>query len=238
VKLKDNTSWEPTSVQIEDWKSKFPNLSVEAELQKMSAWADANPQKRKTRNGVTRFVTSWLLRASSNQAPTTKEVWGSDLGNSGFERDEFVHALNTCMSFFGKTLEPGQVKLWHKALSGHPIDRIKIAFEDYLSIGKYSPRPVDILGIMSEYKERESSAQPVEKAPENPCPPEIAKAWLWFLAVTTTGSRNFSGTFAKRDVPDEVAERYLEIVNTEAHKNNQPEAIPEEFRTAIWDSPF
>lgn len=28
----------------------------------MEAWADANPIKRKTRNGVVRFITNWLKR--------------------------------------------------------------------------------------------------------------------------------------------------------------------------------
>lgn len=28
----------------------------------MEAWADANPTRRKTRNGVVRFITNWLKR--------------------------------------------------------------------------------------------------------------------------------------------------------------------------------
>ncbi|NMU84070.1 helix-turn-helix domain-containing protein, partial [Vibrio parahaemolyticus] len=37
-------------------------VNVRAELKKMIAWCDANPRKRKTKQGIEKFIQGWLGR--------------------------------------------------------------------------------------------------------------------------------------------------------------------------------
>jgi len=50
------------------WSKAFPGVDVAAELRKMVAWLDANPRRRKTVNGIRRFIVSWLSR-EQNRGP-------------------------------------------------------------------------------------------------------------------------------------------------------------------------
>ena len=77
--LNDNSIWEPSENEIIKWKELYQAVNVPQELRAMEGWTDANPKKRKTRNGVKRFVNSWLARAQ-NQG-------GSPMANS---------AVNNC----------------------------------------------------------------------------------------------------------------------------------------------
>lgn len=49
--------------QIAEWGTLFPAVDTRQELRAIRAWLLANPRRRKTRNGMLRFVTSWLSRA-------------------------------------------------------------------------------------------------------------------------------------------------------------------------------
>ena len=51
-----------TDNQCAEWGTLFPATDVLQELRKMRAWSLANPRNRKTRQGILRFVTSWLSR--------------------------------------------------------------------------------------------------------------------------------------------------------------------------------
>jgi len=51
-----------TDSQCAEWGTLFPATDVLQELRKMRAWLLANPRNRKTRQGILRFVTSWLSR--------------------------------------------------------------------------------------------------------------------------------------------------------------------------------
>lgn len=53
---------------VEKYKSLYPGIDVEQEIRKMIGWCDANPKNRKTKNGVKRFINSWLSRAQ-DRAP-------------------------------------------------------------------------------------------------------------------------------------------------------------------------
>ena len=60
-------------------------------------------------------------------------------------------------------------------------------------------------------------------------------AWTWFLAVMTKDTE--LPMFQKRlkDVTEEQEQRWLEIVNREAHRTGNPDAIPAEYRIQeIW----
>lgn len=64
--LKDGTEYPIYESHIEKWTGLYPAVDVRQELRSMSAWCESNPQKRKTKSGVLRFVNSWLSRAQQN----------------------------------------------------------------------------------------------------------------------------------------------------------------------------
>lgn len=55
--------WCLTEAQIAKWRGLFPALDVLGECRKAWAWCDANPTRRKTAAGMSRFLVRWLSRA-------------------------------------------------------------------------------------------------------------------------------------------------------------------------------
>ena len=45
-----------------EWQELYPAVDIIQELRKMKGWCKDNPQKRKTKNGIRRFIGSWLSR--------------------------------------------------------------------------------------------------------------------------------------------------------------------------------
>jgi hypothetical protein len=64
------TSWHLTPSQLAEWQALFPALCVLDECKAALAWIDANPAKRKTANGMKRFLASWLARSQNRPKPT------------------------------------------------------------------------------------------------------------------------------------------------------------------------
>ena len=60
--LKDKTVFYPSLQNIEQWKELYPGVEVEKQIRKMSGWLEANPNRRKTRGGILRFINGWLSR--------------------------------------------------------------------------------------------------------------------------------------------------------------------------------
>ena len=66
ILLNDKTEYPITEADVADWKELYQAVDVMKELRKMKGWADANPSKRKTKNGIKRFINSWLAREQDN----------------------------------------------------------------------------------------------------------------------------------------------------------------------------
>ena len=62
IKLNDGSTHGVTESKASTWQVLFPAVDVKQELNKMRAWSDANPSKRKTKRGVERFIVNWLSR--------------------------------------------------------------------------------------------------------------------------------------------------------------------------------
>lgn len=62
ISLNDGTEWRPTQALFAEYVRLYPNVDVKQQFNEMRSWSLSNPQKRKTRRGVTRFVNSWLSR--------------------------------------------------------------------------------------------------------------------------------------------------------------------------------
>jgi len=65
--LKPESMFPVTQSMIDTWQDAYPAVDVKQELKQMRVWVDANPQNRKTRGGVKRFITNWLSK-SQNRA--------------------------------------------------------------------------------------------------------------------------------------------------------------------------
>lgn len=60
--LNDGTEYGITQSDVDEWQQAFPAVDVMQQLRAMKLWCRDNPKKRKTKNGIRRFVTSWLDR--------------------------------------------------------------------------------------------------------------------------------------------------------------------------------
>lgn len=48
--------------QVEEWTKLYPAVDVMQQLRNMKGWLHTNPARRKTKNGIARFITGWLAR--------------------------------------------------------------------------------------------------------------------------------------------------------------------------------
>ena len=67
--LNDGSFYPVEESYIRKMQELFPNVNVWQEMLKMSAWCINNPQRRKTRKGITRFINSWLAREQDRGGP-------------------------------------------------------------------------------------------------------------------------------------------------------------------------
>ena len=51
-----------TQAQVDEWAALYPAVDVMQELRNMRGWCLGNPERRKTRRGVVRFIVGWLAR--------------------------------------------------------------------------------------------------------------------------------------------------------------------------------
>lgn len=79
--LNDKTYFNVTNADLMKWAALYPAVDVMQELRKMTAWCDANPQKRKTRRGIRSFIASWLAR-EQDKGGTRRSDWRDYSGNN------------------------------------------------------------------------------------------------------------------------------------------------------------
>lgn len=63
IPLNDRTEYEVTDADVKEWAELYPAVNIMQELRKMKGWCEGNPNKRKTRKGVLRFIHAWLSKA-------------------------------------------------------------------------------------------------------------------------------------------------------------------------------
>ncbi len=61
--LNDGTEWKPSAALVAEYVRLYPNVDVKQQFNEMRGWCIANPQKRKTKRGITKFVNNWLCKA-------------------------------------------------------------------------------------------------------------------------------------------------------------------------------
>lgn len=66
ILLEDEEEYIISETEIETYKKTYTKIDVEEEILKMQSWCLANPTKRKTKRGASRFVNGWLNRATNS----------------------------------------------------------------------------------------------------------------------------------------------------------------------------
>jgi hypothetical protein len=82
IPLVDGTYFDVPEDKIPLWKQAYPAVNIDQELKKIIAWCDANPTKRKTRRGVTKFINSWLDRSQNQSRGTNGQQTGVRSGEN------------------------------------------------------------------------------------------------------------------------------------------------------------
>jgi hypothetical protein len=65
----DRGEWVPTAEMLEEWRSTFPTLDIDAQLRLSRQWCLDNPERRKTPRGMRRFIGKWLANAQTAPKP-------------------------------------------------------------------------------------------------------------------------------------------------------------------------
>lgn len=67
--LNDKTEYQVSLTKFNEYKELYPAVDISQELRNMRGWLLSNPDRRKTRRGITRFINSWLARSQDNGKP-------------------------------------------------------------------------------------------------------------------------------------------------------------------------
>jgi hypothetical protein len=91
-----------TQEQIDEWSDAYPAVDVTQQLKAMKAWLNAHPAKRKTKNGIPRFVVNWLSKEQNRGGSRTA-------GEAPRERDQLARAKLLAKKALAM-VEDGEVK--------------------------------------------------------------------------------------------------------------------------------
>lgn len=85
--LNDGSNYDITEKMVAEWEELFPAIDVRQVLRNQKAWLIANEENRKTRSGVLKFVTKWLMK-DQNNAPRRSQTEGVTVaaGRPSFEQ--------------------------------------------------------------------------------------------------------------------------------------------------------
>lgn len=85
--LNDNSEFPVTREQVDEWAGLYPAVDVIQQLNNMRGWLTSNPRKRKTKSGILKFVTNWLMKAQDKpQAASRTAATSEPVGYEGVRR--------------------------------------------------------------------------------------------------------------------------------------------------------
>lgn len=85
--LNDGTEWKPTKTLFAEYVRLYPNVDVKQQFNEMRGWCLSNPEKRKTKRGITRFVNSWLSREQDRGGRKVSPTSGYKQSGSGYSKE-------------------------------------------------------------------------------------------------------------------------------------------------------
>ena len=157
--------------------------------------------------------------------------------NTATDRDDFLYALKQTLLFYNKDLDRMQTSFWWTACKDKPIAKLKKALVEYTKVGKFSPKPADILTLVDSMSLHMGQRSETHVIPTTSCPPAIAEAWSWFLGRMSKDCTNPNFRMFQKNsgIDIETQEKYFHVVNYEAFKYDMPEAIPDQFKIKeVW----
>lgn len=151
------------------------------------------------------------------------------------ELNDVLFAADYTLKFYGKSMEKIHKEVWSRTVidSGYSSFQWQEALREWPSIGKFAPRPSEILDHLNLKRENKPRDFAPKSEPVAECPEPIAKAWRYWIPIFWGQSLPFES----EDVDDAEAEAYLLLVNEEAKKGQMPEAIPDKYKIeTIWNA--
>ncbi|WP_294625062.1 hypothetical protein [uncultured Bilophila sp.] len=79
IPLADGTEFAVLESLAREYRMAYPGVDVAGELGKARAWCLSNPRKRKTRNGIRRFLNGWMDKAQNNASRASPASFGPPL---------------------------------------------------------------------------------------------------------------------------------------------------------------
>lgn len=70
--LKDGSRFHISENHLNEFVDAYPGVDVREQIMKMSQWLKVNPTKRKTKNGIMRFINSWIARSERETINTSQ----------------------------------------------------------------------------------------------------------------------------------------------------------------------
>lgn len=66
LRLRDEKKYFVSDDEIKKWSELYPRVDIRQELKTMTGWLEANPDKRKEKRDMPRFINAWLTRKQEN----------------------------------------------------------------------------------------------------------------------------------------------------------------------------
>jgi len=154
------------------------------------------------------------------------------------ELEDCMHALGQVYAFYGKEFDDIQRAFWMQFVQKQNYHKLMAALREYPEHGRYAPKPKDITEIIESNRGQIGYFNTAEelggpKEPETDCPPEIARAWMFWLQHWY--GMNPSTWPKVEGVTTEESEAMLLLVNQEAARTSMPEAIPDGYKIPeVW----
>jgi len=151
------------------------------------------------------------------------------------ELNDVLFAADYTLKFYGKPMEKLHRQVWSRTVldSGYSSFQWAEALREWPSIGKFAPRPSEILDQLNLKRENKPRSNATPEPLTTDCPEPIAKAWRYWIPIFWGQSLPFES----EEIDDSEAEAWLLLVNEEAKRTNTPESIPEKFRIEqIWNA--
>ena len=94
--LNDGSEWRPTEALFAEYVRLYQNVDVKQQFNVMRSWCLSNPNKRKTKRGITRFVNSWLTREQDKgyRRPADNGSYKQRQSESGYSHEVLNRLAN------------------------------------------------------------------------------------------------------------------------------------------------
>ena len=146
-----------------------------------------------------------------------------------FELDDCMHALKKTIAFYDKRLTDDQTGFWRAYVKKQDPKLFKRALVEYYETGKFCPKPSDIADVLARIKENEAGragyASTSTTLNVEPAPPEVARAWAYWI-----GTMWDSGLFKAKKVAPDDAMSMLKLINRQVKESGNLDAIAPNFR--------